>query len=65
MPQWEYSKIDLNDGPRKTEDIDVLNGVGEQGWQLIAITANNFAYLMRQVAEPAPVKPPRRKAAGS
>jgi hypothetical protein len=31
--------------PRKTDDIDVLNDAGEEGWELIAITANNIALL--------------------
>jgi hypothetical protein len=52
MPEWEYSKIDLNDLPRKAEDVDLLNDVGAQGWEIIAITSNNIAYLKRQIGKP-------------
>ena len=54
MPQWEYRKINLNDLPRRTEDIDVLTDAGEQGWELIAIAPNNIAYLKRSIGGPAP-----------
>jgi hypothetical protein len=69
MPQWDYRKIDLNNVPRRTDDIDLLNDAGEQGWELISITPNNFAYLKREreVCSPAQEAPPtarstRRKA---
>jgi hypothetical protein len=51
--QWEYSKIGLNQLPRKTEDIDVLNDAGLDGWELVAILANNVAYLKRRVSHQA------------
>jgi hypothetical protein len=59
MPSWDYRKIDLNNVPRKTDDIDLLNDAGEQGWDLIAITPNNFAYLKREREDitPAQAKP--------
>jgi Domain of unknown function (DUF4177) len=47
MNQWEYQKLDLNDLPRKADDIDVLNDAGKDGWELVAITANNVAILKR------------------
>jgi hypothetical protein len=47
MPQWQYREINLND-PRA---VDFLNKVGEQGWELIAITTSNVAYLKRQIAD--------------
>jgi hypothetical protein len=53
MPQWEYRKINLNDVPRKMEDIDLLDGAGDDGWELIAITSNNMAYFKRPLGEPA------------
>ena len=54
MPQWNYRKINLNDVPRKSDDIDLLMDAGEQGWELIAITPNNIAYLKRLIENPAP-----------
>jgi hypothetical protein len=30
---WEHSKIDLNNATRVTDDIDLLNGTGQQGWE--------------------------------
>jgi hypothetical protein len=61
MTEWQYRKIDLTDLPRKADDIDVLNEAGGDGWELVGITANNFAYLKRQIAEPTPAKTTRRK----
>lgn len=46
---WEYRKIDLNQVPRKTDEIDVLCDAGEEGWELVTILQNNVAYLKRQV----------------
>ena len=71
MPHWEYRKIDLSDVPPKTTDIDLLDDAGRDGWELISIGANNFAYLKRPVgdAEAATELPAkqstRRKAAPS
>jgi hypothetical protein len=56
MVEWEYHKIDLNDVPSKSEDVDLLNNAGRDGWELIEITSNNFAYLKRQREELAPAK---------
>jgi hypothetical protein len=61
MTEWQYRKIDLNDLPRKADDIDVLNEAGGDRWELAGITANNFAYLKRQIAEPPTAKTTRRK----
>ena len=62
MPEWEYSRINLNEVPRRTDDIDLLNDAGKEGWELVAITTNNIAFLKRQIGEPARVQPTRRKA---
>jgi hypothetical protein len=59
MPQWDYRKIDLNDLPRRKEDIDLLTDAGEEGWELIAITPNNFAYLKRLLEDPVPARETR------
>ena len=49
MPAFEYEKINLNYISRSGDDIDLLDELGEDGWELVAITANNIAYLKRQV----------------
>ena len=64
MPQWEYRKINLNDVPRKTDDVDLLNVAGEQGWELFGVTANNIGYLKRPVPEP-PLPPKTRSKTGT
>jgi hypothetical protein len=65
MAQWEYSKRNLNEGPAKTTDVDLLNAVGKDGWELVGITVNNLAYLKRQVpgaaTDPPAGRPARRK----
>jgi hypothetical protein len=63
MPQWKYLVIDLSDLPRRTDEIDLLNDAGVNGWELVGITTNNKAYLKRQIAEPSAssAMPPRRK----
>ena len=63
MPQWEYATIHLNELPKCTDELDLLNDAGEVGWELVSITANKVAYLKRYVAgSTAPsTKPPRRK----
>ena len=50
MPRWEYRAIQLNATPPRSEDIDVLNDAGEEGWELIGITTDYIAYLKRQRA---------------
>jgi hypothetical protein len=50
----EYSKGDLNDLPRKTEDIDLLNHAGAEGWEVVTIMSNGIAYLKRQIERPTP-----------
>ena len=62
MQQWEYEKINLSGLPPKVSDLDVLNDAGRDGWELVAITANNIAYLKRnQTPEPAAAKATRRR----
>ena len=63
MPHWEHRKIDLNNVPRKTDDIDLLNDAGDQGWELVTITPNSIAYFKRRLDDPAPAPAARRKPA--
>lgn len=73
MPQWEYNKIDLSNVSARSDDVDLLDDAGKDGWELVGITSNNVAYLKRMTNPPAatvapaeaPAKPvvTRRKAA--
>ena len=69
MPQWDYSKIDLNNVPAKASDLDALDDAGKDGWELVGITANSVAYLKRMLEDPVAASrsrakaPTRRKAA--
>jgi H-NS histone family len=47
--QWEYRKLPLNEHQRREDDLDLLRDAGERGWELVAITPNNVAYLKREV----------------
>lgn len=49
MTQWEHLKIDLSTIDPRSDDIELLNTAGHYGWELVAITANNIAYLRRPV----------------
>ena len=47
MPRWEYRVIDLGadveDNPdRVSEYEDVLNEMGEDGWELVAVTETEY-----------------------
>jgi hypothetical protein len=50
MQQWEYIRIDLSSASARRGDIDILTSAGNEGWELVAITVNNIAYLKRPVA---------------
>ena len=54
MPQWEYDVLDLNEIPKRTNLVDVLNDAGSKGWELISISSLNVAVLKRQIAPPPP-----------
>jgi len=65
MMRWEYRKIDLNDVPSKISDIDILVDAGRDGWELVDVSANNVAYLKRQLDDPAATPTVRRRSASS
>jgi hypothetical protein len=60
MPQRQYRKIDLNELSPRRDEIDVLNDAGGEGWELVVITPNHMAYLMRAIEEPEPAPKPSR-----
>jgi len=43
MAAWEYRKINLNDLPRGTTDLDLLDKAGADDWELVVITFNHIA----------------------
>ena len=49
MSEWEYRKIDLNLHRPQGDELDLLNAAGAEGWELVGITSNNFAYLKREM----------------
>jgi hypothetical protein len=63
MSQWQYMKLDLNEVPRKAQEIDPLNHAGKEGWELVTIV-NGIAYLKREVPAQAP-GPKRARSVGS
>jgi hypothetical protein len=48
MPAWKYPQVDLNDLPPKTDEVDLLNELGDQGCELVGIMDNQVAYLKRR-----------------
>ena len=53
MPAYQYTTAAISHGlmGRKSDEVDreelgrVLNEHGAEGWELVGITSNNFAYL--------------------
>ena len=54
MREWKYRKIALNLHVPRGDDLDLLNGAGADGWELVSITSNNMAYLKRELEVHAP-----------
>jgi hypothetical protein len=65
MPYWEYRKIDLGALDHPTDEVEVLNAAGEDGWDVVQITANNVAYLKRNIEPSNPAKPRRQRSSSS
>jgi hypothetical protein len=55
-------KNQFNYIPSSGDDIDLLDELGEDDWELIAITPNNIAYLKRQVGH---AREPRTKSSAT
>ena len=49
MSGWQYRKIDLNLQRPRSDELEVLNTCGAEGWELVAIASNNIAYLKRAI----------------
>jgi hypothetical protein len=54
VTEWEYKKIDLNQQRTGSDELEMLNAAGANGWELVGITSNNIAYLKREFEELAP-----------
>ena len=39
MSEWEYRKIDLKQQPPRSDELDMLNTCGADGWEFVAITS--------------------------
>ena len=52
---WQYRKINLNEVPRRSDEVDGLCAAGEESWELVTIMASNFAYFKREGGDDAPV----------
>jgi hypothetical protein len=37
----------------RSDEADLLNNAGRNGWELVAVTANGIAYFKRKIASPA------------
>lgn len=48
VSEWEYRKIALNQAVHKSDEVDLLNAAGLDGWELIALLPNHMAYLKRE-----------------
>ena len=55
MTRWQNMKLDLASAPLKSgqNDIALLNELGEEGWEPVAITGNPPGYLKKPVPESA------------
>jgi hypothetical protein len=50
--QWEYRTVVLSTQPAGTLEVDLLNELVRDGWELVCITLNGVAYFKRAIAPP-------------
>jgi hypothetical protein len=48
--QWEYRTVVLSTIPAGALEVDLLNELGRDGWELVCIILNGVAYLKRAIA---------------
>src|SRR6478672_3958447 len=53
---WEYRKIKLTASNHGTDEILHLNVAGEEGWEIVHISADDVAYLKRPIEKAHPAK---------
>jgi hypothetical protein len=61
MIRYEYVRIDLNQHHPRSDALALLGSAGQQGWRLVCVTANNIAYLIREIDDPAAPSTSRRR----
>jgi hypothetical protein len=52
MSRWEYHELDFGAVALTAADIDILNALGQDGWELVRTTSNKIAYLKRKMLQP-------------
>jgi hypothetical protein len=53
---WEYRKIKLTASNHGTDEILHLTTAGEEGWEIVHISADDVAYLKRPIEKAHPAK---------
>lgn len=48
MLEWEYMRVDLGQTSNKLTEVDVLNAMGREGWELVLVTPHNHAFFKRR-----------------
>ena len=51
LPDWQYRKLQLNQHAPRSDELEMLNAAGAEGWELVSMTSNNIAYLKREIEE--------------
>jgi hypothetical protein len=59
MKKWEYWSLDLAALPRRHSETDVLNEMGREGWELVAVTPPHRGIFKRLVPDAEQVAPPK------